>query len=251
MSGKRLIKKLAGALVLFLVGVILLSHLFTFATLESSEEVTEEDFFTEVKKTEAEHVQSAPVVSDHVSKITIGTKAPDFMLPNAKGEQRRLSEMLQDGAVILSFYRGGWCPICNDQLYAYQQVLPEFEELGAQLVAVSPEKPESMQDTASRNALTFEVLSDEGNKISRLYDLIWTVPEDKRAEFSKWLDQETGKTLAEFNGADNYELPIPATFIIAQDGTVVYVFRDEDYTKRARNEDILKALENLSEHTVE
>lgn len=189
-----------------------------------------------------------PIDSDHISVIKIGTQAPDFILPNADGVTHTLRTILEHGPVILTFYRGGWCPVCNDQLYAYQEILPEFEELGAQLVAVTPETPSSVQDTATKNAITFEVLSDAGNKVAREYDLIWEVPEDKREGFSTWLKSETGKTLAEFNGIDNYELPIPATFVIAQDGTVVYVFRDKDYRQRARNEDIIKALENLDAH---
>lgn len=189
-----------------------------------------------------------PIDSGHVSSIGIGDTAPDFELPNADGEMRTLYEFLENGPVILSFYRGGWCPICNDQLYAYQQILPEFEELGARLVAISPEKPESAQDTMSKNYVSFEVLSDEGNVVARQYDLLWTVPEEKREEFSTWLKGETGKTLAEFNGVENYELPIPATFVIAQGGKVVYVFKEEDYKKRAKNEDIINALENLAEH---
>lgn len=211
-------------------------------------ETTDAKVDLEHDATDAELAATAPpIASGHVSEITIGATAPDFTLPNADGEEKTLSEFLENGPVILSFYRGGWCPICNDQIYAYQQILPEFQELGAQLIAVSPEKPESAQDTMSKNYVTFEVLSDDGNKVARLYDLIWMVPEEKREAFSQWLKGETGKTLAEFNGIDNYELPIPATFVIAQDGTVAYVFKEEDYTKRANNEDIIKALENLSE----
>jgi len=148
--------------------------------------------------------------------------------------------------VILTFYRGGWCPYCNDQLYAYQQILPEFQDLGAELVAISPEKPESANDTVTKSALEFEVLSDYANKVARIYDLIWTVPEEKRAGFSEWLKKSTGKSLAEFNGLGNYELPIPATYVIAQDGTVVYIFKDEDYKQRAKTQDILQALKNLN-----
>jgi peroxiredoxin len=181
-----------------------------------------------------------------VTSLEIDSIAPDFTLPNANGEMRSLYELLENGPVILTFYRGGWCPYCNDQLYAYQQILPEFEELGAQLVAVSPEKPESVQDTALKSGLTFEVLSDDGNKVARLYDLIWLVPENQRAGFSKWLKEATGKTLAEYNGIDNFELPIPATFVIAQDGTIAYVFKDKDYKKRAANADIIKALESFN-----
>lgn len=189
-----------------------------------------------------------PIETNHEGEIGMDSIAPEFKLPNAEGEIKSLSEFLETGPVILSFYRGGWCPFCNDQLYAYQQILPEFEELGAQLVAISPEKPESVQDTTSKNYVTFEVLTDEGNHIARAYDLLWTVPEDAREKFSTWLKGETGKTLAEFNGIDNYELPIPATFVIAQDGTIVYMFKDEDYKQRAKNEDILKALEHITEH---
>ena len=117
--------------------------------------------------------------------------------------------------------------------------------MGAELVAISPEKPESAQDTVLKNEVEFEILSDVGNVVTRRYDLLWEVPEDKREGFSDWLKGETGKTLSEFNGIEEYELPIPATFVIAQDGTVVYVFKDEDYKKRAKIEDILEALENL------
>lgn len=182
------------------------------------------------------------------SVLKVGDKSPNFTLPNADGNAVELFQALKNGPVILSFYRGGWCPVCNDQLYAFQQILPEFEELGAQLIAISPEKPESAQDTAVKNELTFEVLSDEGNKVARAYDLIWSVPEKDREKFSEWLKGTTGKTLAEYNGIDNYELPIPATFVIAMDATIAFVFKDKDYKNRAKNEDIIKALENLAAH---
>ena len=181
--------------------------------------------------------------------IKVDSIAPDFTLPNANGETRSLYTLLEEGPVVLTFYRGGWCPYCNDQLYALQQVLPEFEELGAQLVAISPEKPESVEDTVLKDGLSFEVLSDVGNKVSRLYDLLWHVPKEQRKDFSEWLKKSSGKTLAEFNGVDNYELPIPATFVIAQDGTVVYVFKDKDYKKRANPDDIMTALEHIADHS--
>ncbi len=189
-----------------------------------------------------------PIETEHVGNIKVGDIAPDFTLPNVDGAPRNLYKLLEQGPIVLSFYRGGWCPYCNDQLYAYQQILPEFQELGAELVAVSPEKPESANDTAIKNELVFEVLSDEGNQVARAYDLLWEVPEEKREQFSEWLKGETGKTLTEFNGVNNYELPIPATFVIAPDHTVVYVFQDEDYKKRAKMDDILDALENLNKH---
>ncbi len=185
-------------------------------------------------------------VSAEKSTINIGDKAPDFTLPNADGNERTLYDLLQNGPVVLTFYRGGWCPYCNDQLYEFQENLKEFKEQGAQLVAVSPEQPKSMVDTVLKNQLTFEVLSDLGNKVARDYDLIWVVPKEKRAGFEKWLKSTTGMTLAEFNGVDSNELPIPATFVISQNGEVTYMFKDEDYSKRASQNDILAALDQLN-----
>ncbi len=201
------------------------------------------------EKPKEQSIKVPPIETKHESAIKVGMKAPNFTLPSATGKEINLYSALENGVVILSFYRGGWCPICNDQLFAYQQLLPEFEELGAQLIAVSPEKPQSAQDTIVTNSIEFDVLSDEGNKIARIYDLMWSVPEDKREWFSDWLKNETGKTLAEYNGVENYELPIPATFIIARDGSIAYVFRDEDYKKRAKTEDIIRTLENLDQHS--
>ncbi|MGH1375482.1 MAG: peroxiredoxin-like family protein [Alphaproteobacteria bacterium] len=178
--------------------------------------------------------------------IKIGDKAPDFKLPNAHGKERTLYDLLESGPVILTFYRGGWCPYCNDQLYDFQQNLEKFKAHGAQLVAVSPEQPKSMVDTVLKNSLTFEVLSDLGNRVARNYDLIWVVPKNKRAGFERWLKGTTGMTLAELNGVDSNELPIPATFVIAQNGEVTYMFKDENYKKRAKQKDILSALNDLN-----
>lgn len=179
--------------------------------------------------------------------IGVGDTAPDFVLPNAHNEARRLSTMLEQGPVVLSFYRGGWCPICNEQLQAYQENLDKFKELGATLVAVSPEKPENGNDTAVRNSLKFEVLSDYGNNIARSYDLIWRIPEEQYEGFKAWLKNKTNQTLAEFNGLEGNELPIPATIIIGRDGKIAYMFRDEDYKNRAPLDEIFKALEGLEE----
>lgn len=177
--------------------------------------------------------------------IGVGSKAPDFTLSNANGQSVTLSELLEEGPVVLSFYRGGWCPYCNEQLQSYQSILPQFDDLGAQLVAVSPEKPDSANDTAIKNELTFEVLSDHNNNVAREYDLIWTVPVEKQEDFSDWLKGTTGHTLGEINGVEGHELPIPATMVINQDRIITYMFKDEDYKKRADNEKIIEVLRDI------
>ena len=181
-----------------------------------------------------------------VASIDIGSVAPDFKLPNSKGEERTLYDLLKDGPVVLSFYRGGWCPYCNEQLYAYQQIIPEFEKRGAQLVAISPESPESAAETVMANDLSFEVLSDLGNKVARSYDLIWKIPTNDFSKFSQWLKDTTGKTLTEYNGLESDELPIPATLVINRNGKVVYIYKNEDYKQRAANDEIIAALEKLT-----
>ena len=117
--------------------------------------------------------------SEFASKSAIGVNdtAPDFALPNPAGKSIVLKDLLRSGPVVLTFYRGGWCPYCNIQLRAYQGALPQITGLGGRLVAISPQLPDNSLDTASKNALTFDVLSDVGNKVSRSYGLVYSLPE--------------------------------------------------------------------------
>ena len=107
--------------------------------------------------------------------IKVGEKAPDFNLPNPKGESVGLNELLQKGPVVLNFYRGGWCPYCNLELNAYKKRLPEIEELGASLVAISPQTPDNSLSTAEKNELKFQVLSDVGNRTANEFGLVFTL----------------------------------------------------------------------------
>lgn len=186
---------------------------------------------------------TAPV---HAAGLEVGQKAPDFTLANANGHEKRLSKMLEKGPVILTFYRGSWCPYCNDQLYAYQENLKKIQDMGAQLVAISPEKPESMVDQVLIKDLEFEVLSDSGNDVIRAYDLVWFADEKTIAKTSKYVEKKTGETLAERNGLSGAELPIPGTFVINNKGIVTYAFVNEDYKKRAPIKDVLAAVDALA-----
>lgn len=177
--------------------------------------------------------------------LGVKDKFIDFKLPDHNNRLVTLSEELKKGPVVLSFYRGGWCPVCNRQLFSYQQILPKIQETGAQLIAVSPETPSHAEKTITANNIDFTVLSDIGNVTARDYGIIWQVPEDNREGFSKWLRETTGESLADYNAQEGYELPMPATFVIAKDGTIVYAFVDPDYKKRAENSKILKALNSL------
>ncbi|MDA2919441.1 AhpC/TSA family protein [Desulfobacterota bacterium AH_259_B03_O07] len=175
------------------------------------------------------------------NSLKVGDKVPDFNLPNAVGEEVRLKELLDKGPVILNFYRGGWCPYCNLELNAYQKRLPEINELGASLVAISPQTPDNSLSTAEKNELKFQVLSDVGNKVANQFGLVFKVPSELQEIYNNF-----GITLPKFNGDESWELPMPGTYVIDKDGTVSYAFADPDYTKRAEPDEVIAKLEEIT-----
>jgi peroxiredoxin len=169
--------------------------------------------------------------------IGIGDKAPGFALAGIHGREIRLDELLREGPVMLTFYRGGWCPYCNLQLRACQAALSEFAALGARLVAVSPQLPDDSLDTAKKNALTFDVLSDVGNAVAWSYGLVYALPFELREAL-----RSNGKTLSRINGDESWELPVPATYVIDTDGRVLLASLHVDYRTRVEPDAILAAL---------
>jgi peroxiredoxin len=170
----------------------------------------------------------------------VGAVAPDFRLPDVKDNPVSLTDLLRRGPIVLTFYRGGWCPYCNIQLRAYQTALPQIAALGARLVAISPQLPEQSLSTAQADELTFEVLSDVGNDAARRFGLVYALPEELRAAL-----RSNNKALPGINGDESWELPVPATYVIAQDGRIVLAYIEVDYRKRLGPEAILDALRSL------
>lgn len=170
-----------------------------------------------------------------------GEPARDFMLPDARGGRMRLSDLLASGPVVLSFYRGGWCPYCNLELRALQAALPEFQRLGASLVAVSPQTPDESHSTAETNALAFPVLSDAGSVVAKTYGVAFDLAEELRPIYTKF-----GHALPDKNGDESWMLPVPATYVIDLDGTIALAFVDVDYRNRLEPADIVAALETLA-----
>jgi peroxiredoxin len=175
------------------------------------------------------------------SAVGLDEVAPDFALPNAAGKSRVLKELLRSGPVVLTFYRGGWCPYCNIQLRAYQSVLPQISASGARLVAISPQLPDNSLDTANKNALTFDVLSDVRNEVAHSYGLVYSLPEEIRAAL-----RSNNKALPSINGDESWELPVPATYVIARDQRVALAYIEVDYRKRLEPEALLTCLKSLS-----
>ncbi len=169
-----------------------------------------------------------------------GDRAAEFSLPDARGRPVSLSDLLRSGPAVVSFYRGGWCPYCNIQLRAYEAALPQIKALGASLVAISPQLPDRSLSTAETNALTFPVLSDVGNHVARSFGLVYALPEELRAAL-----RSNNKALPGINGDDTWELPVPATYVIAADGRIALAYIDVDYRKRLEPDAILATLRPL------
>jgi peroxiredoxin len=173
--------------------------------------------------------------------VAVGDQAPTFVLPDATGNPVSLHELLADGPVVVSFYRGGWCPYCNLELRALQAALPEITAAGARLVAISPQTPDESLSTQEKADLTFDVLSDADADVSRRYGLVYTLDDDTRHVYAAF-----GNDLARINGTDTWELPVPATYVIGRDGTVTYAFVDPDYRHRAEPADVVAAVNALA-----
>ena len=170
-----------------------------------------------------------------------GAKAPDFTLPNAVGRPYHLAEGLTRGPVVVTFYRGRWCPYCNLQLQAYQKILPRIHATGASLVAISPQTPDQSQAALLNNFLQYEVLSDIGNTVGRAFRLVYPLSRDLRKVYLSF-----GINLAEYNGDDTWEIPLPGTFVIGRDAVIRLAFVDPDYTKRLEPAVLLAALQRTA-----
>ena len=174
--------------------------------------------------------------------IKKGDRAPDFTLPNAIRETVSLYAELEKGPVILAWYRGSWCPYCNLQLHDYQKSLDTIAAAGAQLMAVSPELPDSALTWKEKEELEFAVLSDLGNQVARDYGIVFRIPDAIAAGYVAGGRND----LTEYNGDDSLELPLAVTYVIDSDGTVVYSFVDADYRKRAETSDVVAAVVQLA-----
>lgn len=173
--------------------------------------------------------------------LKVGDRIPAVTLPDATGQSFSVQAALEQGPVVLAFYRGGWCPYCNLELKALQAVLPDIQAAGAILIAIAPETPDNSLSTSEKNALTFAVLSDVGNKVSREFGLVFQLPEALRPIYKGF-----GIDIEAYNGDPTFELPVPATYVVAPSGEIVYAFADADYTKRAEPADVVAALQQIA-----
>jgi len=195
-------------------------------------------------ETQAIHAQAvAELKQRHLaaSILPIGAKAPSFQLQDYDGKVVSTSDLLAKGRLVLCFTRGRWCPFCVGQMEAMNLVLPQIEQAGARLVAISPQTVKQSFFMHDQHKLRFPLLSDADNKIARQFGLTYRVPALQEAIYRRAF-----VNLPFTNGDESWELPIPATYILQRDGTILYASGNEDYTERPEPADIVSALHRLS-----
>lgn len=173
--------------------------------------------------------------------LKAGDKAPVFTLEDPEGKPVSSHDLLAHGPLIISFYRGVWCPYCNMELQALEAVLPDFTALGASLIAISPQTPVNSRKSVRQNSLSFPILSDKQNDVAAAFGLRFDLP-DYLVELYKSLKND----LPAFNGDPSWTLPMPARFVIGQDGVILYAEVNPDYTRRPEPEAMLPALRHAA-----
>jgi peroxiredoxin len=169
--------------------------------------------------------------------LPIGARIPEFQLQDHDGKTITSSGLLTRGRLVLCFIRGRWCPFCVSQMEAMNLILPEIAQAGATLAAISPQTVQQSFFMRDQHKLRFPLLSDPGNKLARQFGLTYRVPHEQKAIY-----QRAFVNLLFVNGDDSWELPIPATYIIDHDSTVLYASANEDYTDRPEPEGIVRFL---------
>jgi peroxiredoxin len=147
-----------------------------------------------------------------------------------------ISEYLKEGKVVLTWYRGGWCPYCNLTLRALQEELSNFKENGANLIALTPELPDNSMSTKEKHDLEFEVLSDIGNQVAEKYGIVFQLTDEVAEMYNQAFE------LNNHNGDQSNKLPLAATYVINENGEIIYAFLDADYRNRAEPSDITEFL---------
>ena len=169
--------------------------------------------------------------------LQAGDKAPVFTLDDPEGQPVSSAELLAQGPLVISFYRGVWCPYCNLELQALQETLPQFVALGASLVAISPQVAANSRKSQRQNKLGFPILGDPENAVAAAFGLRFTLP-GYLVDLYKMLKND----LPAFNGDPSWTLPMPARYVIARDGSIVYAEVNPDYTLRPEPASMLPVL---------
>ncbi len=178
--------------------------------------------------------------------LSVGDTLPDFALVDADGRVWRGEELLARGSLVLSFFRGAWCPCCDLAMRALEAVRPEIEALGATLLGVAPTRPEDLARVAADRALHYPLLTDVGEHLAKLCGVQFELPEEHIDFYRRY-----GVDMPATHAGAGWELPLPATYVVRQDGVVAWAFADADWGRRAEPEAVLEVLRRLAQPAAE
>lgn len=173
--------------------------------------------------------------------LKAGDKAPSFKLPNQKGELISSEQLLSKGPVVVTFYRGAWCPYCNTDLAYLKKYQDEVASKGGTLLGISPQKQEFNGQVVEGQKLNYDLLTDKGNEVAAAFGLRWEMIDPLKSLYA----DNFGISLPNYNGDDSWTLPVPARFIIGQDGVIKYAEYSIDYTKRPNPDVLVSKLESI------
>lgn len=187
-----------------------------------------------------------PMEKHSQDRPKLGDTLKDFSLPVAvsrdESDVYKLRDALKEGPVVVTFFRGSWCPYCRNELSSIQDNFDQINKLGATVVAISPERSEPSKDLAEKLELGFTVAHDQNNELARALGLTFELDAATIKRYKQY-----GIDLPESNGTERWELPVPATYVLDQDGIIRYLHDDEDYTNRVTGRDVVKALKEINE----
>ena len=169
--------------------------------------------------------------------LVVGSWMPEFSLSDQNGKRVSSAELLRRGRLVVCFFRGRWDPFCCGQMEAMNRALPQIEDSGGSLVAISPQTVKQSFFMADQHGLNFPLLSDSGNRVARQFGLVYRVPPEQETIYRRAFIN-----LPLANGDESWELPIPAAYLVERDGTVVFAYANEDYAERVEPGEILERL---------
>ncbi len=180
---------------------------------------------------------NAQIKTVYPEGLKVGDKAPIFSAKNQDGKEMDLDKLLKKGEVVVLFYRGQWCPYCNQQLKKVNDSLQFISAKGATVLAITPETAENVKKTIEKTKASFSIIEDENLAIMKSYKVNFAVDENTIAKYKNY-----GIDFDKANGSNSANLPVPAAYIIGKDGKIKYAFFDVNYTKRASVKDIIDHL---------
>lgn len=177
-----------------------------------------------------------PEKAEDISPLLIGETFPGLEVTGMDGATIAFDKITKERPTVLIFYRGGWCPYCNRHLSAIGQNEADILKLGYQVVAISPDKAEKLQETADKDEVKYRLFSDASGELSKAAGIAFQAPDSY------------GQRLLDWSGGENTGfLPVPSVFVLNTKGEILFEYINPNYKKRMSRELLLAVLKALQE----